>query len=831
MTTSEIPPRIGDLLVREGAITDTQLDRALSIQKAQRVYRPIGEILVEQKFITRNHLSRLLNKHQKRIPLGELLVNQGLIIQDQLIEALDQQKRSGGRLGEILVKKGFLKESALVDSLSLQLGILKIAPDFHLIDKKLLKGISEQFLSQNEIIPAFQEGDVLTVIMSNPLDKALVRDLGRFFHCTIRPAIASSTDIRTAIKQHFRKAILGAKEQPPKMGSKEKDLVIGNRDLSLEEGDTIVGVVDYIITNAILEGASDIHIEPKEESIRVRYRVDGILQHKTDLPASLSLGLSSRIKILCQLDIAEKRKHQDGRIRAQIMDKEVDLRVSVYASAFGENIVIRILHRKSELIDIDQLGITPQNKIKFLQLLESPTGVVLVTGPTGSGKTTTLYAAINHLNDGQTSIITVEDPVEYVIEGVVQGQLNPKLGNTYVDFIKSMMRQDPDVIMVGEIRDATAAEGVIQAALTGHKVLTTFHTEDTTGALLRLLDMGIDTFLISSTVISVLAQRLLRVLCPRCKEAYTPDAYQMEALGVRAEKPEAYRFYRPQGCPHCGNTGYRGRSGVHELLCVNDAVRDAILARKTSGEIRRIARRQANLVTMREDAFYKIIKGTTSFEEVNRVIPWQEIDVEFRRTPEEIVALSEGDLAAVKKTALAVQETGKVRVSGGEEAGDDGLSIRLGAQEEVYRIRFDTAHIEQEQEKIADFFRDYRRLMGEEGKALTASHWMEEFIEFIVFTVKRMEFSFKSRFVEFALSARNGKIELFLETLIPGHLPAPAQTHIGERKVRLLDFLPPLISQGEGLPAKREEEVVDRERSRLYKRHVEKLEWGNTDKH
>ncbi|MCF8146025.1 MAG: Flp pilus assembly complex ATPase component TadA [Deltaproteobacteria bacterium] len=821
MSPSETPIRIGDLLVLEGAITAAQLERALTFQGAQKLYRPIGEILVEQKFITRNHLNRLLNKHQKRIPLGELLINQGVITQDQLTEALGQQKKIGGKLGEILVKKGFLKESVLVDSLSLQLGILNMVPDFHLIDKKLLKGISEQFLNRNEIIPAFQEGDILTVIMSNPLDKHLVRDMSRFFRCTIRPAIASSTDIRKAIKQHFRRATLGEKHPE----ARKKDLIIGDRDLSLEEGDTVVGVVDYIITNAILEGASDIHIEPKEESIRVRYRVDGILRRKTDLPPSLALGLSSRIKVLCQLDIAEKRKHQDGRIRAQIMDKEVDLRVSVYASAFGENIVIRILYRKSELIDIDRLGITPQNKIKYMQLLEYPTGVVLVTGPTGSGKTTTLYASINHLNDGQTSIITVEDPVEYVIDGVVQGQLNPKLGHTYVDFIKSMMRQDPDVIMVGEIRDPTAAEGVIQAALTGHKVLTTFHTEDTTGALLRLMDMGIDTFLISSTVISVLAQRLLRVLCPKCKEAYSPDSFQLEALGVRVEKADAYCFYRAVGCPHCGNTGYRGRTGVHELLCVNDAVRDAILGRKTSGEIRRIARREADLVTMREDAFYKIVKGITSFEEVNRVIPFQQMDADFRRTPEEIVALAEGEAAAVDEISLAVQERARDGVAGSQEEADGDLSIGSGIQAEGYRIRFDTAGIEQEREKIAQLFRAYRRMMDSQGQALNTSDGMESFTEFIVSAVKRVESSFKSRFVEFAVSARDGRAELFLETMIPDRLTAPAQARAAKRSARLLDFLLSPSSQEIDLPAERKAEPARRVRSGLYKRHVERLEW------
>lgn len=821
-------PRIGDLLVQEGAITEAQLTRALAIQKAQKVYRPIGEVLVEQKFITRNHLNRLLSKHQKRIPLGALLINMGLITPDQLTEALEQQKKTGERLGNTLVKMGLINEAVLVDTLSLQLGILKMAPDFHLIDKKLLKGISEQFLLQNEIIPAFKEGDVLIVIMGNPLDKNSLRDLSRFFQATIKPAIASPTDIRKAIKQHFRKATLGEKG-PITKDVKDKDLVIGSRDLALEEGDTIVGVVDYIITNAILEGASDIHIEPKEDAVRVRYRIDGILRHKTDLPMSLAPGLSSRIKVLCQLDIAEKRKHQDGRIRAQIMDKEVDLRVSVYASAFGENIVIRILYRKSELIDIDQLGITPQNKMKFMELLNHPTGVVLVTGPTGSGKTTTLYAAINYLNDGETSIITVEDPVEYVIDGVVQGQLNPKLGHTYMDFIKSMMRQDPDVIMVGEIRDATAAEGVIQAALTGHKVLTTFHTEDTTGALLRLMDMGIDTFLISSTVISVLAQRLLRVLCPTCKEPYTPDRFQMEALSVQVDDPGQYLFYKAIGCPQCGNTGYRGRTGVHELLAVNDAVRDAILARKTSGEIRRIARKEASLVTMREDAFYKVFKGLTTFEEVNRIIPWQEIDAGFRRSPEEIVALAEGkSLQMNGLEALPDLEHGNALVS--SPRGEPALEAPplVSALDETFRIRFDTATIEQERERIADFFKTYRQMMEASEGARDVSGLMENFIEFILFTVKRVESSLQSRFVEFSLSTNRGKIELVMETLVPKPLPAPEPARRETRGPRLLDFLLP-ANHARTYPARLPRETVLSERQGLYKRYVEKLDWQSRD--
>ncbi len=819
--------RIGELLVEEGAITDKQLDRALAVQKEKKPYKPLGEVCVELKFLTRTHLQRVLNRYNKRIPLGDLLINLGLITPPQLDECLAQQKERGGMLGEIMIKRGFIKETALVDALSIQMGILKVVPDFHLIDKSLLKGINEEFLIRNEIIPAFQEDGMLTIIMSNPLDRDLIQNLGRIFRVKkIRPAIATATDIRAAIRQHFQKVTFGDKAGPAEETASEgkKDLVIGDKKISMETGDSTTGIVDYIITNAILEGASDIHIEPREESIRVRYRIDGILQHKTDLPVSLAPSLASRIKVLCKLDIAEKRKHQDGRIQAKVMDQEVDLRVSVYAAAFGENIVIRILYRKSDLIDIDRLGISPQNKSHLMKILDQPTGVVLVTGPTGSGKTTTLYAGINYLNDGKTSIITVEDPVEYVIDGVVQGQLNPKLGHTYVDFIKSMMRQDPDVIMVGEIRDPTAAEAVIQSALTGHKVLTTFHTEDTTGALLRLMDMGIDTFLISSTVISVLAQRLVRVLCDECKAAYVPDAYELGALGVRAEKIENYKFYKPVGCPRCNQTGFRGRTGVHELLLVNDTVRDAILARKTSGEIRRMARESASLVTMREDGFYKVLKGITSFEEVSRVVPIQEIDEAFRRSPEEIVKLSEGDVAVGAKAPEEMD-------SSGPDESNEAFS-----HEKLYRIRFNTRTIEQEREKIAQFFEAYRRMMGKTGQAFESSRLMEDFMEFILFTVRRVERSLNTQFVEFSLRQKDGKIAMELQTMVPKQLQQPVNRRGRDRGPRLLNFLLPSQTGNVRGPAPEGAKHPDSlapgrtdgaagEDMGLYRKHVETLEW------
>lgn len=810
--------RVGELLIQEGVITREQLEKALAVKKEGTAYKPIGEVCVDLKFLSRSRLHQILNRYRKRISVGDLLINLGLITPQQLDDGLEHQRKIGGRLGEILVSKGFITEGALVDALSVQMGILKVAPDFHLIDKALLKGINEEFLLSNEIIPAFKENDVLTLIMSNPLDRDMIRNLGRVFKVRkIKPAIASSTDIRNAIHQHFQKVTFEKKAAPNK---EKKDLIIGDKKISMDGGDTTAGVVDYIFTNAILEGASDIHIEPKEESIRVRFRIDGILHHKTDLPVSLAPSLASRIKVLCKLDIAEKRKHQDGRIHATVMEKEVDLRVSVYAAAFGENIVIRILYRKSALIDIDQLGITPQNKVRLLKILEQPSGVILVTGPTGSGKTTTLYAGINYLNDGKTSIITVEDPVEYVIDGIVQGQLNPKLGHTYVDFIKSMMRQDPDVIMVGEIRDSTAAEAVIQAALTGHKVLSTFHTEDTTGALLRLMDMGIDTFLISSTVVSVLAQRLVRVLCPECRQPYIPDQYELNALGVRAENMEKFKFYKPVGCAHCNHMGYRGRTGVHELLLVNDMIRDAILARKTSGEIRRLAREASDLVTMREDGFYKVLQGTTTFEEVSRVVPWQEIDEGFRRSPEEIIALAEVGTALVEKEAAGPEKQVMINM-------DAGVSRDKG----VYRSRFNTQTIADEREKMARFFGAYCEMMEAMGQSKAPTQLMEDFIDFMVLTARRVERSLNGRFVEFCLREEADRVVMELETMVPSQTPMSSQRKPREKGPRLVDFLLPPRTQKPSTPKKGsvlslvKGKSGGREKTGLYEKHVEELEW------
>lgn len=790
--------RIGELLVQEGLITTEQLDQALLVQKNQKAYKPLGMVCIELKFLSRADLNRILKKYQKNIRLGELLINLGLITPEQLKEALEQQKSEGGKLGDILIKKGIITETSLINTLTIQMGVPKIIPDFHLIDKKLLEGISEEFLMKYGVLPAFKGDDVLTLIMGNPLDEETIHDLSKIFKCKIEPAIAPSKDIQDAIKQHYQKVTLGSQGV---YQEDTKELIIGDTNLSRERGDNIVSILDYIIANAIMEGASDIHIEPAEKILRIRYRVDGIMCHKTDLPISLASSLTSRIKVLCKLDIAEKRRHQDGRIEARIMDKEIDLRVSIYASAYGESVVIRILHRQTKLIELDSLGLSPANRTRFQQILEQPSGIILVTGPTGSGKTTTLYACLNYLNDGQRAIITVEDPVEYTIEGVVQGQLNPKLGLTYSDFLKSMMRQDPDVIMVGEIRDTVAAEAVIQTALTGHKVLSTFHTDDTTGALLRLMDMGIDTFLISSTVVSIVAQRLVRVLCQHCSKPYVPDQYLLASFGVSSIGADKFKFYQPVGCSYCADTGFKGRTAIHELLFVNDPIRDAILARKTSSQIRIVAQNQAKLISMHEDGFYKATKGITSLEEVIRVVFRNESDERPLRSAEEIVALCEKETTVSPKQLESTPIPKKISVQEAEalvSITGSNLSVLEG---EVYRIRFDASTIETETDQIADFFKVYQRITEKMGKALKPD-LLEDFGDFIIYTVKRLELSLKAEFVEFYLRVKEGKVKILLETLIPQRLYSSTFHTSKETGLRLINFLMPVSGMDEAFMTK-----------------------------
>ncbi|MEW6380320.1 MAG: ATPase, T2SS/T4P/T4SS family [bacterium] len=633
--------RIGDILVNHGYITEEELQQALIHQKESYQRTPLGQICVDLGFISSVDLSKILRKHCKHIYLGELLVNLGIINNEQLEQVLNKQKGEKKRIGELLLESGFLTEEQLARSLSMQLGFPFIVPSMQIIDQKLALRFHEAFLRRQEAIPAFEKEGIVTLIMTDPLADDIIDDFKRSLNAEIEPAIATRSAIHSLLDTLSHKIEYGQKESEEFLAG--KDLVIGNEPYTRDARDNTVNIVNYIISSAITEGASDIHIEPQMYNLRVRFRIDGVLQHKTDLPKRMIPSVISRIKVMCGMDIAEHRKHQDGRIEARILDNDIDLRVSAYSAVHGENIVIRILKRQTTLIDLDKLGFSPINLKRYRQVLDSPTGIILVCGPTGSGKTTTLYASLNYLNSLARKIITVEDPVEYTMEGVVQGQLNTRIGLSYLDFIASMMRQDPDVIMVGEIRDNAAAAATIQAALTGHKALSTFHTEDSTGALLRLIDMGIETFLISSTIVSVVAQRLVRRVCTHCSERYEPDPVLFQNLGIKNVEPGKYLFSRGRGCNLCNQTGYRGRIGIHELLVLNDSIRDAVLSRKISSEIRQIARYSARMISMREDGFFKAAQGITNIEEVLRVLFYGGDDADYSRDAEEVIRQINGE--------------------------------------------------------------------------------------------------------------------------------------------------------------------------------------------
>jgi type IV pilus assembly protein PilB len=380
--------------------------------------------------------------------------------------------------------------------------------------------------------------------------------------------------------------------------------------------------VNDLIAQAAESTVSDIHVEPAKQSLRVRFRKDGVLVKHKEYPLDIVGPLTNRIKIMSNIDISEKRRHQDGRLLFDYRGNPLDIRVSTYGSIYGETVVMRLLNNRDQLLDIREIGMAPRVATRYIEdALDSPSGVIIITGPTGSGKTTTLYASIQYLNKMETSVITAEDPVEYVIDGITQCSINPKINVTYEDTLKHIVRQDPDVIVIGEIRDQFSAETAIQAALTGHKVLTTFHTEDSIGGLLRLLNMNIEAFLISSTVISVVAQRLVRRICPLCAEDHLLTSSEIRRLGYEPREATGLTFKIGRGCSRCRFRGYSGRVPVFELLVLNEIVKEAIIARKTSYEIRRISMESSGLVTLLEDAIHKASEGLTSYEEIIRQVP------------------------------------------------------------------------------------------------------------------------------------------------------------------------------------------------------------------
>jgi type IV pilus assembly protein PilB len=547
---------------------------------------------------------------QTRKRLGDLLVEAGLITKDQLQSTL-KEKSSGQKLGDALLQRGYITEQQLIEVLEFQLGIPHISLYRYPFDTKLFNIIPKETAKRNRLIPLKKEGDKLYVAMADPMDYFAIDDLRLSTGFQIETAIATKDDILRAINKYYEleegfEEILG-------------DLPTGNQnqDENINADDSpIVKLVNQLLSNASAMRASDIHIDPQETKVLIRYRVDGILRTERVLPKHMQGLLTARIKIMSNLDITEHRIPQDGRIKINIDFHPLDLRVATLPTVYGEKIVLRLLDLGSSLNDLNKLGFNKVNLNRFNKLIEKPTGIVLITGPTGSGKSSTLYAALNKLNSEEVNIITVEDPVEYQLEGINQVQVNSNVGMTFAKGLRSILRQDPNIIMVGEIRDQETAEIAVRASLTGHLVLSTVHTNDSLGTVTRLIDMGVEPFLVASSVTGIVAQRLVRRVCRDCAEEQIATRREIEIFARRGMKLE--KVVRGRGCSSCNMTGYKGRIAIHEVLVINDEMRRVIMNEDSFSKLRELAIKNKTIFLI-DDGMLKVKQGLTTTEEVLRV--------------------------------------------------------------------------------------------------------------------------------------------------------------------------------------------------------------------
>ena len=480
--------------------------------------------------------------------------------------------------------------------------------DSYLIDEKLIELVPESLARRYQLVPLFKIGSTLTVAMADPHNIFALDEVRLKTGCEVEAVVSTDIQIKTSINRYY------------KVGNSIKDVIKGfteegSKPLGVEEAPAIK-LLNLIMTQAIRDGASDIHLEPDENSLRTRYRIDGVLHEVSSVPKDFQSAIISRVKVMGSMNISESRAPQDGRSNIKMEGKDIELRISTFPTIYGENLVLRILDQSSASMGLEDLGFSREVLREYEALIKRPHGIILITGPTGSGKTTTLYASLNTINSTEKNIITIEDPVEYRLNLIRQTQINPKAGITFATAIKSILRQDPDIIMVGEIRDLETAETAIRAASTGHLVFSTLHTNDAPGALTRLMDMGVQPYLTSSSVEGVLAQRLVRTICPKCKESYPPEEQEVKDLAIT--RTEDLVFYRGKGCKNCRQTGYKGRIALFEFLVVNDPVRDLILQRASSKMIRGAARETRGMKTLLEDGIDKVLKGITTIDEVTR---------------------------------------------------------------------------------------------------------------------------------------------------------------------------------------------------------------------
>ncbi len=551
----------------------------------------------------------------ERKPLGDLLLDSELITPEILQEALDASRASGKRLGETLVEMGALSEQKLLEVLEFQLRIPLVSLSKLEIDAQVPLLINEAMARRHQCVPIQLENQVLTLAMADPLNLQATDDVRIFTGLNVKPVFALKNEIQSSIDRFYSKEGAEKAVEEFKKDFDFEQITESEADqLSDIDNAPVVRLINSIIQHAIRSRASDIHIEPFEKHLRFRFRVDGEMQEVMRSSRAAHSAVTTRIKIMGKMDIAEKRIPQDGRVEMTLDGQEIDMRISVLPTVYGEKTVIRLLGRNDLVMTKEKLGFTEANIVMFDKLIRSTNGIILVTGPTGSGKTTTLYAVLRELNKINRNIITVEDPVEYRLEGVNQVQVNTKAGMTFANGLRSILRQDPDIIMIGEIRDAETAQIAVRAAITGHLVLSTMHTNDAASTVSRMVDMGVEPYLVSSSLVGVTAQRLLRRICSNCKTAYTSNRSEMDILRIR----EPITIHKGAGCPSCNFTGYRGRVAIHEILLVNSQVRELIDKRASIDHLRNISMRHGT-TTLRDNSVQLVLSGVTTVDELLKV--------------------------------------------------------------------------------------------------------------------------------------------------------------------------------------------------------------------
>ena len=552
----------------------------------------------------------------ERKPLGQILKALGAVTDEQINKAIEFGKANSCKIGEALVKTGACPQKAVSRALAKQFGLPFADLASKIVPKELIALVPKEVAVEHKAIPVGKKDGKLFVAMSD-LDFMTLDNLRFLLNQPVECAIATPEDIEEALDSYYRLTgnlgdVLG--DSP--------EVQVGRGDYSGEEGDAndapVIKYVTQLISNAIKERASDIHVEPFERRVRIRYRIDGMCIEKENPPKKLQGPIISRIKIMSRMDMAEKRRPQDGRIKIHLHGREIDLRVSALPCRHGESVVMRILDKEKALVDLEDLGFHESDYQRFNKIIKRPNGIFLVTGPTGSGKTTTLYAALKKLNRPDVKIITAENPIEYNIAGINQSEVRHEIGLTFQRILRAMMRQAPNIILVGEIRDRETADIAVQAALTGHLVFSTLHTNDAPSSITRLIDMGVKPFLVASAVMAILGQRLIRMLCPQCKEAYDPSDVELRAVGLSRDRMQDSRVYRNTGCPNCNMAGYRGRKGCYELMAMSPDLREMSFKKKPTNQIRAKARSEG-MVTLQEDGIRKILAGWTTIPEILRI--------------------------------------------------------------------------------------------------------------------------------------------------------------------------------------------------------------------